>query len=71
MERLAQSGFSVCFHGHLHKTKSELFRYDHSAGGRKIEIVGAGTFGAPTKDWYPGYPLQYNLLKITQTADHR
>lgn len=66
MERLAQSGFSVCFHGHLHKTTTGLFRYDHSAGGRKIEIVGAGTFGAPTKDWYPGYPLQYNLLNIAQ-----
>ena len=66
MERLAQSGFSVCFHGHLHKTTSELFRYDHSASGRKIEIVGAGTFGAPTKEWTPGYPLQYNLLKIYQ-----
>jgi len=67
MERLAQSGFSVCFHGHLHKAMSQLFRYDRSAaGGRKIEIVGAGTFGAPTKDWYPGYPLQYNLLKISR-----
>lgn len=42
MERLAQSGFSVCFHGHLHKAMSQLFRYDRSAaGGRKIEIVGA------------------------------
>ncbi len=67
MERLAQRGFSVCFHGHLHKATSELFCYDHSASGRKIEIVGAGTFGAPVKEWYPGYPLQYNLLKICQS----
>ena len=27
-----------------------------------MEIVGAGTFGAPVKDWTPGFPLQYNLL---------
>ena len=66
MERLAQSGFKVCFHGHLHKTTTDLFRYDHSAGGRRIEIVGAGTFGAPIKEWTPGYPLQYNLLEIAQ-----
>ncbi len=66
MERLALRGFSVCFHGHLHKATSDLFRYDHSARGRKIEIVGAGTFGAPIKEWYPGYPLQYNLLKVCQ-----
>lgn len=66
MELLAQSGFCVCFHGHLHKTISELVRHDRSAGGRKIEIVGAGTFGAPVKEWTQGYPLQYNLLKIYQ-----
>jgi hypothetical protein len=65
MERLAQNGFSVCFHGHLHKTSGELFRFDYSSCGRKIEIVGAGTFGAPTSEWTPGYPLQYNLLKVT------
>jgi predicted phosphodiesterase len=65
MERLAQNGFSICFHGHMHKAVSELFPYDRSASGRKIEIVGAGTFGAPSDEWYPGCPLQYNLLKIS------
>ncbi len=64
MERLAQSGFRVCLHGHMHKASNELFRYDRSPGGRKIEIVGAGTFGAPVREWTPGYPLQYNLLRI-------
>ena len=65
MERLAQHGFRLCFHGHLHKSTRDLFRYDHSSSGRKIEIVGAGTFGAPTKEWFPGYPLQYNLLSVS------
>lgn len=41
-----------------------MYRYDHSADGRRIEIVAAGTFGAPTKAWVPGYPLQYNLLVV-------
>ncbi|MCP4744572.1 MAG: hypothetical protein GY874_00285, partial [Desulfobacteraceae bacterium] len=66
MERLAKSGFRVCFHGHMHKSVNDLFRYDQSPRGHKIEIVGAGTFGTPIKDWYEGYPLQYNLLKICQ-----
>ncbi|MGD9212936.1 MAG: metallophosphoesterase [Desulfobacteraceae bacterium] len=67
MERLAQNGFCVCLHGHLHQTSNTLFRYDHNIiSGRKIEIIGAGTFGAPTRDWTPGYPLQYNLIKISQ-----
>ncbi len=26
--------------------------------------MGAGTFGAPVRQWTPGYPLQYNLLKL-------
>jgi predicted phosphodiesterase len=64
LERLAQSGFMVGFHGHLHKTISEPYRYDQIGSGRRIEIVGGGTFGAPSKAWYPGYPLQYHLVKI-------
>lgn len=65
MERLAQKGFKLCLHGHLHKSTIETFRYDQSPNGRKIEVVGAGTFGALTKEWYDGYPLQYNLLKVS------
>jgi predicted MPP superfamily phosphohydrolase len=64
MERLALNGFCACLHGHLHQSTNDFFRYDHRPGGRKIEIVGAGTFGAPAKAWTPGYPLQYNLLKV-------
>lgn len=33
-------------------------------GGRHIDIICAGTFGAPTFEWVPGYPLQYNLLRL-------
>lgn len=65
LERLAQNDFSVCFHGHIHKSETGLFKYDHNASGRKIRIVGAGTFGAPVRAWHPGHPLQYNLVRIT------
>ena len=64
MERLAQCGFCACFHGHIHKAKKGLYRYDMSPRGRKLHIVGAGTFGAPIREWSPGHPLQYNLLAI-------
>jgi 3',5'-cyclic AMP phosphodiesterase CpdA len=65
LQQLAVHDFRVVLHGHVHKADSELYRYDRVAGGRQIEIVAAGTFGAPTHEWVPGYPLQYNLLLVT------
>lgn len=65
MQRLAQAGFQICLHGHIHKAEAGLYRYDMHASGRKIHVVGAGTFGAPVKEWTPGYPLQYNLLRFS------
>ncbi|BAY12348.1 metallophosphoesterase family protein [Calothrix sp. NIES-2098] len=64
MERLAQSGFRFALHGHIHKAENSFYRYDVSTSGRKLDIVCAGTFGAPIGEWVPGYPLQYNLLKL-------
>jgi hypothetical protein len=46
------------------KPKSTSSRYDMSTNGRKLDRICAGTFGAPVREWVPGYPLQYNLLKI-------
>ena len=64
LQQLAVHGFELALHGHVHKADSELYRYDRSAGGRRIEIVAAGTFGAHVRAWLPGYPLQYNLLLV-------
>jgi 3',5'-cyclic AMP phosphodiesterase CpdA len=64
MEQLAKAGFRFALHGHIHKAETTLFKYDMSAGGRKLDIICAGTFGAPVREWVPGYPLQYNLLKF-------
>jgi hypothetical protein len=36
-----------------------------SPGGRRIDLISAGTFGAPVRQWVPGYPLQYNLLVLS------
>jgi 3',5'-cyclic AMP phosphodiesterase CpdA len=65
MQRLAQAGFRIVLHGHIHKAENGLYRYDMSADGRKLDVLSAGTFGAPAQDWVPGYPLQYNLLRLS------
>jgi len=64
LEQLVVNGFCLALHGHIHKAENNLFRYDHSIKGRKLEIVCAGTFGARTQELNPGYPWQYNLLKL-------
>ncbi|HEY9632281.1 MAG TPA: metallophosphoesterase, partial [Coleofasciculaceae cyanobacterium] len=64
LEQLAVNGFRFFLHGHIHKAETSLFRYDMSTNGRKLDRICAGTFGAPVREWVPGYPLQYNLLKI-------
>ena len=65
MEQLATAGFRLALHGHIHKAESHLYRYDMSPGGRRMDIVCAGTFGAPVREWTSGYPLQYNLLRVS------
>ena len=64
IERLAQAGFRLGLHGHVHRPQQGLFRYDMSVAGRRIDLIGAGTFGAPTHEWQPGYPLQYQILEF-------
>jgi hypothetical protein len=65
LQQLAVHGFRLVLHGHVHRADSEVYRYDRTEDGRRIEIVAAGTFGAPTHEWVPGYPLEYNLLIVT------
>ena len=60
MERLAKNGFRLALHGHIHRANAGDYNYSLS---KRINIIAAGTFGAPVKEWVPGYPLQYNLLK--------
>lgn len=64
MDRLAVGNFRIALHGHIHKAESSAYIYDYSRRGRKLDVIAAGTFGAPVKEWVPGYPLQYNLLKL-------
>jgi 3',5'-cyclic AMP phosphodiesterase CpdA len=60
MQQLSQHGFRLALHGHIHRARNENFQY---RADRQIQVIAAGTFGAPVREWEPGYPLQYNLLK--------
>jgi hypothetical protein len=64
LQQLAVEGFRLVLHGHVHKADAALYRYDRTAEGRRLEVIAAGTFGAPVREWVSGYPLQYNLLLI-------
>ncbi|MDJ0902382.1 MAG: HEAT repeat domain-containing protein [Xenococcus sp. MO_188.B8] len=64
MERLAQAGFRLALHGHIHKAENSLYKYDHTSNGRKLDIICAGTFGASTGELVTATPWQYNLLKF-------
>lgn len=64
LQQLAVAGFRLILHGHVHRPDAALYRYDRTVGGRQLDIVTAGTFGAPVREWVPGYPLEYNLLLI-------
>jgi predicted phosphodiesterase len=59
IEQLTAHDFQVCLHGHIHEAITTFHKDDDQHG---IRIIGAGTFGAPTKKQTPGIPLQYNLL---------
>ncbi|MGH2413665.1 MAG: HEAT repeat domain-containing protein, partial [Microcystaceae cyanobacterium] len=64
LQQLAVAGFRFFLHGHIHKAETSLYRYDVSQDGRNLTQICAGTFGASTKDLFPAYPWQYNLLKF-------
>jgi len=60
LELLEVHGFQLCLHGHVHEAIEGFHKYDEHRG---ITIVGAGAFGAATKqNPESSIPLQYNLL---------
>lgn len=61
LDILTVQGFKVCFHGHIHKANYDFSKYDDNSG---INVIGSGTFGAPTKEQVAGIPLQYNIIRL-------
>lgn len=66
LQLLIRQGFKICMHGHIHEAQYDFASY---GSNKEIAIIGAGTFGAPTKEYVPGIPLQYNFIKLNQTRD--
>jgi predicted ATPase/predicted MPP superfamily phosphohydrolase len=64
LQRLALNGFRLAMHGHVHKANTTQFLYDVAINGRKIDIICAGTFGAPGNQLAGGTPHQYNFLEV-------
>jgi len=68
LQSLADHNFQIFLHGHIHESIQEYhIRRDRI---NRVNIIGAGTFGAPTNGQVPGIPLQYNLLRFDPTI-HR
>lgn len=66
LERLAQAGFKLALHGHVHEAGDWAWPYYRSSSG--LQLLGAGTFGAADLDRRPSVPLHYQLLETH--ADH-
>ncbi len=64
LEQLAQAGFQLVLHGHVHRADNAVFRYYRQVSGGGLEILTAGTFGAPTHELVSGYPFQYQVLEF-------
>ncbi|MEW6737029.1 MAG: metallophosphoesterase [Acidobacteriota bacterium] len=62
LEQLRKADVKVCLHGHVHEIRSDIIGYLHPV--RKINVVGGGSFGAPTYSRPESVPRLYNLLEI-------
>jgi small GTP-binding protein len=60
--RLLQTDVRVCLHGHVHEDRADLLNPLHSE--RRIQVVGAGSFGAPTHHRPESVPRLFNLLEV-------
>jgi small GTP-binding protein len=62
MKRLLQADVRVCLHGHVHEDRADLVNHLHAE--RRIHVMGAGSFGAPTSDRPESVPRLFNLLEV-------
>ncbi len=62
VNRLLQADVRLCLHGHVHEDRADLVNYLHSE--RRIHVMGAGSFGAPTYHRPESVPRLFNLLEV-------
>lgn len=61
MQILADHGFQICMHGHIHESIDTYHEHREKYG---LYIIGAGAFGSPTEQDSTKIPLSYNLLRL-------
>lgn len=61
LQRLADLGFQIFLHGHIHDSIENYHKYDQN---NDLFIIGAGALGTPTREIVTGIPLQYNLMTL-------
>lgn len=66
MDRLRQSDFRLCLHGHVHESRTGLLGYMHPT--RQLHVAGAGSFGAPGEHRPESVPRLYNVLQIDRAT---
>ncbi|MGI2909613.1 metallophosphoesterase family protein [Tolypothrix sp. VBCCA 56010] len=64
IESLAAAGFRLVLHGSVPSAENSFFHYNYGIGGKQMDVIGAGVFGASVQESGSGYPWQYNFLKI-------
>ncbi len=62
MERLLRADVRACLHGHVHEDRADLVNYLHPL--RRLHVVGAGSFGAPTHHRPESVPRLFNLMEL-------
>ncbi len=65
LQQLRQANVHIALHGHVHEERPDVVGHIQT---KKIQIVGAGSFGAPTNDRPESTPRLYNLMEIAR--DH-
>ncbi|MFY0569467.1 NACHT domain-containing protein [Archangium lansingense] len=64
IQQLSMAGFQLVLHGHLHNAESNFYCYRQGMGARRLDVLGAGSFGNSVQECVPSYSLQYNLLRF-------
>ncbi|HYH97053.1 hypothetical protein [Hyalangium sp.] len=67
--RLLQADVRVCLHGHVHEDRADLVNYLDPV--RRLHVVGAGSFGAPTHHGPESIPHLFKLLEVSQNLSDK
>lgn len=75
VEKLANAGFKLLLHGHIHGNADYLLKYEYKFKDQTLHAIAAGAFGPhfdKEHNWWAEYshPWQYNLINIRGDRVH-